>query len=209
MYCMERTFRALKTWFKWFFLSKNCFHHTTNRWFNSHHSSLLFSVFQANSVLRYLERQEGDSVVLSCVIAPNDPSPFGVYLLHGCQHPVQVLFMLTNNEFTAGKNEDKERISVRGDPGSHLLNVTISQLTANDTGCYFCEFVVENPSSEDLKLPGQNHFFLNVRDGEFPLSCISTVWKPQGDKINFCSQQKCRVGTSKYTGEEFGALKFL
>lgn len=116
-----------------------------------------------------MERHQGDSVVFSCVLEPRDPSPFGVYLLHGCQHPVQVLFMLTKNEFSAQKNEDKDRISVSGDPSSHVLNVTISHLMVSDTGCYFCEFVVENPSSEDLKLPGKNHFFLNVRDGEFPL----------------------------------------
>lgn len=109
-------------------------------------------------------------MVLSCVIQPRNPSPFGLYLRHNCQHLVNVLFMLTKNEFSAEKDEDKERISVSGDPSSHAVNVTISQLKVSDTGCYFCEFLVENPSSEDLKLPGERYFFLNVRDGEFPLS---------------------------------------
>ncbi|XP_061685392.1 cd7 antigen-like [Syngnathoides biaculeatus] len=49
-----------------------------------------------------------------------------------------------------------------GDPSSRSLTVTLSELTANDTDRYECEFVVARPSSEDELVPGDTEFFLLV-----------------------------------------------
>lgn len=106
-------------------------------------------------------------MVLPCLLERRDLSPFGVYLKRSWLRPSEVLFMYTKNEFNVGNDGDKNRTSVSGDPSSHALNVTISQLRVSDTDRYYCEFVVENLSSEDLRLPGKTEFFLLVSAGEF------------------------------------------
>ncbi|KAG8014885.1 hypothetical protein GBF38_003575 [Nibea albiflora] len=85
-----------------------------------------------------------------------------MYLKRTWLQPDEVLFMYTKREFTMHNNADKNRTSVSGDPSSHSLNVTISELRASDTDRYRCEFVVERPSSEDEYVPGKNEFFLLV-----------------------------------------------
>lgn len=134
------------------------------------HSNISFFYSdQVRSDINFLERHEGESVVLPCVVEQRNPSPFGVYLKRSWLHRTEVLFMYTKSEFSVGNDEDKNRTSVSGDPSSHALNVTISQLRASDTDRYYCEFVVEDPSSEDLRLPGKTDFFLLVSAGElFP-----------------------------------------
>ncbi|XP_070827664.1 cd7 antigen-like [Chaetodon trifascialis] len=111
---------------------------------------------------QFLERHEGGSVTLPCVIEQRNTSPLGVYLKRSWLRPSEVLFMLTESEFTAGNDEDKTRISISGDPSGHSVNVTISQLSVSDTDRYYCEFVVENPSSVDEQVPGKTEFFLLV-----------------------------------------------
>ncbi|XP_034542885.1 cd7 antigen-like [Notolabrus celidotus] len=111
--------------------------------------------------IQFLERNEGGSVVLPCVLNQRDPPPYGVYLMRKWLHPGEMLFMYTKTMPTVG-DDDKNRTSVSGDPSSHSLNVTISQLRASDTDRYFCEFVVDNPVSEDLRLQGNTEFFLLV-----------------------------------------------
>lgn len=140
---------------------------------------------QVRSDIQFLERHEGESVVLPCVVEQRNPSPFGVYLKRSWLHHTEVLFMYTKSEFKVKNVEDINRTSVSGDPSSHALNVTISQLRASDTDRYYCEFVVEEPSSEDLLLPGKTEFFLLVSAGEFfcfflPISYTycSTVCSP-------------------------------
>lgn len=113
----------------------------------------------------FLEGREGDSVVLPCQLEPRSPPPFGVYLKRKWLSHAEVLFMHTGSDFTVGRDEDRARIAVSGDPHSLAVNVTLSQLTAADTDRYFCEFLVEVPFSEDLKLPGTNEFFLLVGGG--------------------------------------------
>nr|XP_046266774.1 cd7 antigen-like [Scatophagus argus]XP_046266781.1 cd7 antigen-like [Scatophagus argus]XP_046266792.1 cd7 antigen-like [Scatophagus argus] len=115
----------------------------------------------------FFERQEGDSVVLHCVFEQREPPPFGVYLKRRWLHASEVLFMHTKSEVSVLKAEYRNRISVSGDPSSRALNVTISELRVDDTDRYDCEFMVENPSSEDLRLPGKTEFFLLVR-GDTP-----------------------------------------
>ncbi|XP_073325011.1 cd7 antigen-like [Pagrus major] len=114
------------------------------------------------SDIQFFERQEGESVVLPCVVEPRIPPPFGLYLKRSWLHHSNVLFMHTKSDFHADKADDKNRTRVSGDPSSHSLNVTISQLRASDTDRYYCEFVVDNPSSEDILLPGKTEFFLLV-----------------------------------------------
>ncbi|XP_034756132.1 cd7 antigen-like isoform X1 [Etheostoma cragini] len=109
------------------------------------------------SDMQFLERHEGESVVLSCVIDKRNPSPFGVYLMRNWLKTSEVLFMHTESDVSADK-----RISVSGDPSSHSLNVTISQLRASDTDRYYCEFVADNPLDEDDRTRGKTEFFLLV-----------------------------------------------
>ncbi|KAI3352372.1 hypothetical protein L3Q82_005338 [Scortum barcoo] len=118
------------------------------------------------SDIQFLERHEGESVVLPCVFEQRDLSPFGFYLRRNWLHPGDMLFKYTSNEFSVHDDNDKNRTSVSGDPKSHSLNVTISQLRASDTDRYHCDFVVEKPASEDVRLPGKTEFFLLVTGGE-------------------------------------------
>ncbi|XP_022622598.1 uncharacterized protein LOC111237683 [Seriola dumerili] len=117
------------------------------------------------SEIEFLEKREGESVVLPCGVEPRNPSPIAVYLKRSWLRPVDVLFMYTQYEFTVTNDDDKNRITVSGDPSSHSLNVTISQLTADDTDRYYCEFVVANLVSEDLHVYGRTEFFLLVKAG--------------------------------------------
>lgn len=114
----------------------------------------------------FLERQEGESVLLPCALERGDLSPFGAYLKRTWLRPGEVLFKHTESEFSVASQGDKSRTSVSGDPSSRRLNVTISQLRVADTDRYSCQFVVENAASIDLSLPGSTDFFLLVSAGE-------------------------------------------
>uniref|UniRef100_A0A3P8RLJ0 Ig-like domain-containing protein n=1 Tax=Amphiprion percula TaxID=161767 RepID=A0A3P8RLJ0_AMPPE len=118
------------------------------------------------SDMRFIERHEGESVVLPCVADERKPSPFGVYLRRRWLDPRKVLFKHTGSEFVLGNNADKNRTSVSGDPNLHSLNVTISQLRAADTDRYYCEFVVGNDASEDQFIEGKTEFLLLVTAGD-------------------------------------------
>lgn len=118
------------------------------------------------SDIHFIERQEGQSVVLPCVVDERNPSPFGVYLKRRWLDPRKVLYKHTGKDFTLGNDADKNRTSVIGDPNLHSLNVTISQLRPADTDRYYCEFVVAKHSSEDEHIAGKTEFFLLVTAGE-------------------------------------------
>lgn len=105
-------------------------------------------------------------MVFTCEIEQRDPEPFGFYLMRKWLVPGEVLYMHTKSEFKMHNDHEKSRTSVSGDPSNHSLNVTISELTANDTDHYYCLFIVENPSSEDDKILGKTEFFLLVNAGE-------------------------------------------
>ncbi|CAK6953422.1 cd7 antigen-like [Scomber scombrus] len=81
--------------------------------------------------------------------------------------------MHTGEDFKMKYDHDKSRTIVSGDPINHTLNVTISELTTKDTDRYYCEFIVENPSSEDEHIPGKTEFFLLVTAGD-DCSCSSS-----------------------------------
>ncbi|XP_070684121.1 cd7 antigen-like [Pempheris klunzingeri] len=114
------------------------------------------------SDIQFLEQYEGDSVVLPCVVDQRQPPPYGVYLRRSWLHPSDVLFKHTENDFHVDDEDNKSRFSVSGDPSSHSLNVTISQLSVSDTDRYYCEFLVTNPVSEDDRVRGKTEFFLLV-----------------------------------------------
>lgn len=119
----------------------------------------------ARGEVLFLERREGESAVLPCEVEPSTQPPYGVYLKRSWRSPAEVLFMHSGSDFTVAKDEDKARIAVSGDPASLALNVSLSQLRAADTDRYSCEFMVEKPSTEDLRLPGKTEFFLLVVGG--------------------------------------------
>lgn len=113
----------------------------------------------------FLERQEGESVLLPCALERGDLSPFGASLKRTWLRPGEVLFKHTETEFSAAKDGDERRISVSGDPSTRQVNISVSQLRVGDTDRYGCEFVVESGSY--LFLPGRTEFFLLVTAGEF------------------------------------------
>nr|XP_049576803.1 cd7 antigen-like isoform X2 [Syngnathus scovelli] len=76
-------------------------------------------------------------------------------------HPGEVLFKYTRTEADVKDPADIHRLAVRGEPNNHSLTVTLSDLRANDTDRYYCEFVVDN-RSEDEFVPGDTEFFLLV-----------------------------------------------
>ncbi|XP_056224464.1 uncharacterized protein LOC130164066 [Seriola aureovittata] len=127
------------------------------------------------SEIVFFEKHEGESVVLPCGVEPRHPSPIGVYLRRSWLRPVEVLFMYTKSEFSVTNDDDKNRTTVSGDPSSHSLNVTISQLTADDTDRYYCEFVMANSASEDLHVRGRTEFFLLVKADAHGLVDIGLV----------------------------------
>uniref|UniRef100_A0A3Q1F6F0 Uncharacterized LOC110950947 n=1 Tax=Acanthochromis polyacanthus TaxID=80966 RepID=A0A3Q1F6F0_9TELE len=118
------------------------------------------------SDMSFIERHEGDSVVLPCAVDERKPSPYGVYLRRKWLDPRKVLFKHTGSEFVLDNNADKNRTSVSGDPNLHSLNVTISQLRAADTDRYYCEFVVANNAAEDESIEGKTEFLLLVTAGD-------------------------------------------
>ncbi|XP_061536534.1 cd7 antigen-like [Phycodurus eques] len=122
---------------------------------------VIHSVFVCGDI-QFLERQEGDSVELPCAIEPRSRSTLGFYLKRTWLHPGSVLFKYTGSDARVNAAADERRLAVGGDPSSHSLTVTLSELTVNDTDRYYCEFVVANPSSEDERVPGDTEFFLLV-----------------------------------------------
>lgn len=116
----------------------------------------------AQSEFEFLERNAGESVVFTCEMETKSDSPYGFYLKRGRRQPPEVLFQLTGSEFSVNNLNDKNRTSTSGDPSHRSVNVTISELRADDTDRYFCEFVVDIPSSKDLILTGKKEFFLLV-----------------------------------------------
>nr|XP_019939512.1 PREDICTED: uncharacterized protein LOC109627433 [Paralichthys olivaceus] len=114
------------------------------------------------SDIQFLEKYEGESVVLPCAIEQRDPHAFGMYLRRDWLQKGTVLFMYTRSDTTEAK-EYQDRISVSGDPSTHFMDVTISELRVSDTDHYYCEFVVHNPLSEDERIHGNTEFFLLVK----------------------------------------------
>ncbi|KAM7418895.1 hypothetical protein PAMA_016154 [Pampus argenteus] len=114
------------------------------------------------SEIQFIRMHEGDSVVFPCAVEQKNPPPFSVYLKRNWLNPGEVLFMLSQEEYNVHNDHDKTRIHVSGDPSDHSLNVTISELTVSDTDRYYCEFVVNNPVSEDERIPGNTEFVLLV-----------------------------------------------
>lgn len=131
------------------------------------YSKTFFFYYSVSSDIQFFERNEGESVVLPCVVEQRNPSPFGMYLKRNWLHPGEVIYKMNEADFYADNKDDESRISVSGDPSIHSLNVTVSQLTASDTDHYYCEFVVEKTFSEDEQIRGTTEFFLHVKAGEF------------------------------------------
>eukprot|EP00066_Takifugu_rubripes_P021391 XP_011610657.1 PREDICTED: uncharacterized protein LOC105417611 isoform X1 [Takifugu rubripes] len=123
-------------------------------------------VTQARGDVQFLERREGESVLLPCALERGDSPPLGVYLKRTWLRPGEVMFMYTGTELSATTEGDKKRIGASGDPSSRAVNVSISQLRVGDTDRYRCEFVVGNAASADLHLPGTTDFFLLVTAGD-------------------------------------------
>lgn len=129
-------------------------------------------------------------MVLPCAVEPRTPPPFGWSLMRSWLHHGKVMYMHTKTEAHVFNADDKNRTRVSGDPSSHSLNVTISDLRASDTDRYYCEFVVDNPSHEDLRLPGKTEFFLLVTAGElFVFVCFFLI-SSQRRFISFVTHRK-------------------
>ncbi|XP_017287584.1 cd7 antigen-like [Kryptolebias marmoratus] len=133
----------------------------------------------------FVERQEGDSVLLPCDMAPGSPPPYGFYLKRGWLRPGEVLFQYTKEALSVKDSAYGGRLSVSGDPSAHSVNVTISQLRAADTDRYFCEFMLEKEASEDERIPGKTEFFLLVNSDAL-LDVVLVQTCPGGSAVLPC-----------------------
>ncbi|XP_068177057.1 cd7 antigen-like isoform X2 [Antennarius striatus] len=124
--------------------------------------------------VQILERHAGQAAVLRCSLERRNPAPLGLYVKRVWRHPSEVLFKYTQNDFTPRNADDKTRITVDGDPSTHSVNVTISQLRPSDTDRYVCDFIVDNPSGEDLHLPGDTEFLLLAGEGSLDVGLVET-----------------------------------
>lgn len=119
------------------------------------------------SATEFLARDAGDSVVLPCLVDQTLTPPIGVYLKRTWLRRTEVLFKYQHSEVSVLDSEYDNRSSVSGDPSSHALNVTLSELRPSDTDRYICEFHINNPQSQDITKPGKTDFLLFVR-GDAP-----------------------------------------
>ncbi|XP_028315944.1 cd7 antigen-like isoform X2 [Gouania willdenowi] len=122
----------------------------------------------------YIERNEGDSVTLSCEAEPKSRAPIGVYLKRGWLRPGEVLFQYSGSDFTVANSADRNRTTVSGDPSQHRFNITMSRLRPGDTDRYHCDFIVSNPSSEDESVRGKTDYFLLVSAGWAEVELVET-----------------------------------
>ncbi|XP_029907937.1 cd7 antigen-like isoform X2 [Myripristis murdjan] len=111
--------------------------------------------------IQFLERYVGESVVFPCVFEETEDLPFAVSLKRSWLNPGNVLFKLSNENFSPHNTDDDKRLSVSGDPSSSWLNVTMSELRPSDTDRYYCEFLVEK-FPVDREVRGKTEFFLYV-----------------------------------------------
>ncbi|XP_041729585.2 uncharacterized protein LOC121560736 isoform X1 [Coregonus clupeaformis] len=115
--------------------------------------------------MEFLERPQGDSVEFHCISEFNATKPIGLYLKRKWLQPNrEVLFMYTAQK-PALYPDVKQRIHVTGDPSTHRVNVTLSQLKGTDTDLYYCEFVFPD-TSVDQNIPSKMELFLYVNDAE-------------------------------------------
>ncbi|CAG5937725.1 unnamed protein product, partial [Menidia menidia] len=114
------------------------------------------------SGIKFIERSEGESVVLPCRIDQRIPPPIAFYLKRIWLNATEVVFQYTKFDFSASNPTDKNRISLNGDPSNYSVDVTISNLRTSDTDRYICEYIVKRASSEDERIPGTTEFFLLV-----------------------------------------------
>uniref|UniRef100_A0A8C4DPC4 Immunoglobulin V-set domain-containing protein n=1 Tax=Dicentrarchus labrax TaxID=13489 RepID=A0A8C4DPC4_DICLA len=124
-------------------------------------------------VLRFERRSFVEFLLVSFTVNQTcdtqNPSPFAMYLKRRWLQPGEVLYMHTETELHVKNNDYISRAIASGDPSSHSLNVTISQLRASDTDRYYCEFYVGDNLGLDKPLPESTEFFLLVNAGEFSL----------------------------------------
>uniref|UniRef100_A0A8C8GAE4 Immunoglobulin V-set domain-containing protein n=1 Tax=Oncorhynchus tshawytscha TaxID=74940 RepID=A0A8C8GAE4_ONCTS len=121
--------------------------------------------------MEFLERTQGDSTEFYCISEFSASKPIGFYLKRKWLQPNrEVLFMYTEQN-PVFYPDVKERIHVTGDPSTHRVNVTLSQLKGTDTDLYYCEFVFPDSSSLDQKIPSKMELFLYVVDADVRCSC--------------------------------------
>ncbi|XP_061131094.1 cd7 antigen-like isoform X2 [Syngnathus typhle] len=161
---------------------------------------IIHSVFVCGDI-QFLEREEGDSVDFPCAMKPRNPSPFGFYMKRTWLHPGEVLFKYTDTEADVKDSANIHRLAVRGDPNNHSLTVTLSDLRADDTDRYYCEFVVDS-RSEDKSVPGDTEFFLLVNPAptttEYPLPGASV----DIGRIDVCTGGSAVVSCLPPNGED-------
>lgn len=124
-----------------------------------------FLSYPVHSDIQFLERHEGESVVLPCVVEQTNPAPFAVALERSWLQNTKVMFMHTQEDFSTDSDDDQRRFSVSGDPSVREVNVTLSELKVTDTDRYYCTFYIYNPTSTDLRIRGTTEFFLLVTAG--------------------------------------------
>ncbi|XP_035602481.1 uncharacterized protein LOC118364836 isoform X5 [Oncorhynchus keta] len=116
--------------------------------------------------MEFLERTQGDSIEFYCISEFSASKPIGFYLKRKWLQPNREVLFIYTEQNPVFHPDVKERIHVMGDPSTHRVNVTLSQLKGTDTDLYYCEFVFPDSSSLDQKIPSKMEFFLYVVDAE-------------------------------------------
>ncbi|XP_036796391.1 uncharacterized protein LOC110485822 isoform X4 [Oncorhynchus mykiss] len=89
-----------------------------------------------------------------------------------------------------------ERIHVMGDPSSHRVNVTLSQLKGTDTDIYYCEFVFPDSFSLDQKIPSKMELFLYVVDADSYSVCVPCGEDAPDSKMDVGLIETCAGGSA-------------
>ncbi|XP_041076775.1 uncharacterized protein LOC121295792 [Polyodon spathula] len=108
----------------------------------------------------YLEKHEGQSVVLSCVTDHSEDRIEGFYLRRKWRAAMEVLFHSVEGSSKANSLY-KDRFHIQGDLNTQWLNITLLNLQHNDTDLYICEFLYDMGSYEITKTKA---YFIFVDD---------------------------------------------
>ncbi|KAK7144612.1 hypothetical protein R3I94_010893 [Phoxinus phoxinus] len=117
----------------------------------------------AHGGIVYIHRVRNASIDITCESTNKGENLFAFSLKSRLLQSRRVLYLSKGLLPTINKSEDKNRIKVRDEFNNHTVHLTISNLQAQDTDVYYCEFYYGS-LPDDKKVPGKMEFFIYVED---------------------------------------------